>query len=368
MPLRDRLWLLLPRQLRALPADLAAVVAVVVLTNAVVFVPVLNETPIRVVVGLVFVLFVPGYAFIAALFPEAGDSPSTPAADKESTEEPAEDPSLGDRGIDGIERVALSFGLSIAIVPLIGLVLNFTPFGIRLVPIVLSLSAFTILATGVAAIRRWDLPADDRFRVPYRDWLQAGKEELFQPDSQMDAALNVALAVAIILAVSSVAYAIAVPPQGEQFSEFYILTEGDDGELVADGYPTEFTPGEPESLYVGIGNNEYEPIEYSVIVQLQDVQVEGNETRVVERTELDQWSTTIAHNETWIEEKNITVSDELTGEDLRLTFLLYTGEPAAAPTRDNAYRDLHLWVTVSSQSAEGEPADSDQEVTLNSRA
>jgi len=32
-------------------------------------------------------------------------------------------------GIDGIERVALSFGLSIAIVPLIGLVLNFTPWG-----------------------------------------------------------------------------------------------------------------------------------------------------------------------------------------------------------------------------------------------
>jgi len=39
-------------------------------------------------------------------------------------------PSHSREGIDdGIERVALSFGLSIAIVPLIGLVLNFTPWG-----------------------------------------------------------------------------------------------------------------------------------------------------------------------------------------------------------------------------------------------
>jgi uncharacterized membrane protein len=314
-----------------------------------VFLPIVNESPIRVIVGLVFVLFVPGYAFIAALFPEAGESPtrSPDIPDDPDSEEP-NDASFRGRGIDGIERVALSFGLSIAIVPLIGLVLNFTPFGIRLVPILLSLSAFTIITTAVAAIRRWDLPPEERFRVPYEDWIRAGKQEVFQPDSRTDAALNVALGIAVLLAVSSVAYAVAVPPQGEQFSEFYILTEDDDGELVADGYPEEFTVGEPESLYVGIGNNEYETLDYTVVVQLQDVRGEGNESRVVDRTELDRWSATVAHNETWIEQQEITVSGELTGEDLRLAFLLYIDEPAAQPTRDNAYRDLHLWVTVSS--------------------
>jgi len=60
--------------------------------------------------AILLVLFVPGYVLVAALFPRNGD-------------------------IDWIERVALAFGLSIAVVPLLGLLLNFTPFGIRPVPV-----------------------------------------------------------------------------------------------------------------------------------------------------------------------------------------------------------------------------------------
>ncbi len=353
MTRRRRLWLLLPRYLRELPADLAALLLLVGCVNVVVFGPVIQETPLRIVVGLIFVLFVPGYAFIAALFPEAGTPPTADPAPAETTTEMATDASetFRDRGIDGIERVALSFGLSIAIVPLIGLGLNFTPFGIRLVPIVVSLSAFTIITTAVAAIRRWDLPPDERFHVPYREWLNAGKQEVFNPETQLDAILNVALAIAVLLAVSSVVYAIAVPPQGEQFSEFYILSEDDDGELVADGYPDEFTVGEQESLFVGIGNNEYETLEYTVIVQLQAVEGDGNESQVRERTEVDRWATTVARNETSIQQQNITLSDELTGEELRLQFLLYIDGAPVNPTRDNAYRDLHLWVSVSDSEA-----------------
>jgi len=70
------------------------------------------------------VLFLPGYALIATLYPRKDD-------------------------LDAIERVALSFGLSIAISPLLGLALNYTPFGIRLTPILIVLSVFTIaLAIG----------------------------------------------------------------------------------------------------------------------------------------------------------------------------------------------------------------------------
>jgi uncharacterized membrane protein len=123
--------------------------------------PVLSETPLRVVFGLPFVLFLPGYAFVAALFPEAGEDPT----DEEAKDEASRSAS----GIDGIERVALSFGLSIAVVPLIGLVLNFTPFGIRLVPILMSVSLFTVAATAVAARRRHLLPLEERFQVPYRE-------------------------------------------------------------------------------------------------------------------------------------------------------------------------------------------------------
>lgn len=353
-PGRD-LWLLLPAPLRRLPADLAAVVVLTLATLFVVFAPVVNETPIRVAFGLPFVLFLPGYAFVAALFPEEGESPTagqsgtdagaaTTAADDGDGDEGLFETWSDRSGIDGIERVALSFGLSIAIVPLIGLALNFTPWGIRLVPVAVSVSAFTLGCAAVAARRRQELPPDDRFRVPYRAWLDDARDELFDPDDRTDAALNVLLAASILLAVGSVGYAVAVPPQGEQFTEFYLLTEDEDGELVAAGYPENLTLGEPASVVVGVGNREYEAVEYTVVVQLQNVSTEDNETVVRDRTELDRFQTTLEHNETRHERHRVTPTTS--GEDLRLQYLLYRGEPPANPTADDAYRDLHLWVDV----------------------
>ena len=368
---RDTVWLLLPRQLRELPADLAAVVLGVLLTLGAVFLPVISDTPLRVGVGLAFVLFLPGYAFIAALFPEAGEPPDAgdthagdtrtdaePAAPARPTPEPgttaAEDTPTADStpptpresgGIDGIERVALSFGLSIAIVPLIGLVLNFTPWGIRLTPVVVSISAFTLGSVAVAAARRRDLPPEERFRVPHERWLADARSELFEPESRTDTALNVLLALSILLAVSSVGYAVAVPPQGESFSEFYLLTETTDGELVADDYPSDITIDDRPELVVGIGNQEYEPTNYTVVVQLQSVTTEGNTTTVQSRTEIDRFTTSVAHNETHHERHTLTPTQ--TGTDLRVKYLLYRGDAPATPTAETAYRDLHLWMNVS---------------------
>jgi len=358
---RSDLWLLLPEQIRRLPADLAAAVALVVLTNLAVLLPVVSETPLRVVLGLPFVLFVPGYAFVAALFPEAGESPVT---DEESDALAEDTPNAGDRsGIDGIERVALSFGLSIAVVPLIGLVLNFMPWGIRLVPILVGVSAFTLVSVAVGAIQRWELPEEERFRVPYREWVAAGRAELFEPDDRTDAALNVLLVLSILLATASVGYAVAVPKKGEQFSELYLLTEGEDG-LVADDYPTEFVQGESRELVVGIGNQEHSRVDYTVVSELQRVDIERtsnatvgngsvNDTTgasnvsisVLEEREVTRFETELGHNRTWIRKHNVTPT--LTGDRLRLTYLLYKGSPPGDPTVDNAYRAVWLWVNVS---------------------
>lgn len=332
------------RGIRTLPADLAVVVAVVILADVVTLAPVIRETPLRLVLGLPFVLFIPGYAFVAALFPEAGEGP---VADRgvvtEADGEPVDQ--TGDRGIDGIERVALSFGLSIAVVPLIGLILNFTPWGIRLMPILASLSAFTLAAVVLAAARRQELPEEDRFTVPYREWAGAGQAELFEPDSRADAGLNVLLVLSILLATSSVGYAVLVPQQGESFSEFYLLTE-DGTELEADDYPTEFTMGESRSLVVGVSNQEHEPTNYSVVVQLQQVRIEGNSTTVRRDDQLRAFDLRLAHNETW--HRSHTIEPTFAGNDLRLTYFLYRGTPPSNPTVENAYRELHLWVNVSS--------------------
>jgi uncharacterized membrane protein len=335
-----------------MPADLAAVVILTMLTLGSVFVPVVRGTPLRIVFGLAFVLFLPGYAIIAALFPEEGSPPNEEmidgGEDGDETEETATSDGLQlpqtDRGIDGIERVALSFGLSIAVVPLLGLVLNYTPWGIRLVPVAVSVAGVTILAAIIATLRRWELPPEQRFEVPYREWMGAARSELLEPDTRADAVLNVVLALSVLLAVSSVAYAVAVPPEGEQFTELYLLTEEDDGELVADNYPAEFVEGDGEPVIVGIGNNEHETVEYTVIVQIQEVETEGNETRVIERQQLDRFDATLNHNET-VHQKH-ELEPTMTGEDLRVQYLLYRGDPPIEPTGDNAYRTVHLWIDV----------------------
>ncbi|MDL0137999.1 DUF1616 domain-containing protein [Halobacterium salinarum] len=337
----EREWrLLVPGYLRRLPADLAAVLVLTLVTIIAVVTPGVRETPLRVVFGLPFVLFLPGYALIAALFPEE-ESESVTSPDASA----AQDAGQSRKGIDGIERVALSFGLSIAVVPLIGLVLNFTPFGIRLTPILVAVSGFTLAMTALAAHRRWELEPADRFRVPYRRWLQTTREEFTNPESRLDGALNILLVMSVLLAGASVTYAVAVPSQGEAFTEHYLLTEQENGTLVADDYPTEYTVGESRPLIVGIGNHEQRDVTYSLVVELQEVRIQNNTTNVLNETELDRLQTRVAAGETHHEQLNITPS--MSGTRLRLAFLLYTDTPPADPTVENAYRETHLWVNVS---------------------
>jgi hypothetical protein len=85
---------------------------------------------VRWVLGSIFVLYLPGFSLIQLLFPKGKE-------------------------IDSLERFALSIGLSLALVPLIGLVLNFTPWGIRFAPIVAALGTFTAAALLAAAMRKY---------------------------------------------------------------------------------------------------------------------------------------------------------------------------------------------------------------------
>ena len=340
---RSDAWLMLPRPIRRLPVDLAAIGALVVLTVFAVFVPIVRETPLRIVLGLAFVLFAPGYAFVAALFPERGGTPAVDRTD-ENAAGARDARQFRDGGIDGIERLALSFGLSIAVTPLIGLVLNFTPFGIRLGPIVVGIGGFTLVAVAVGAVRRRALPADERFRVPLGEWYGSVRTELFEPETRTDRVLNVVLVVSLLLAVGSVTYAVAVPKSGESFTEFYLLTENETGELVAADYPENLTVGEDRSVVVGITNHEHETVSYSVVAELQRVRTANNSTTVIERSSVGRFTPRLAANETWRRTHDVTPT--MAGDRLRLVYLLYRGQPPAEPTVENAYIETHLWVNV----------------------
>src|SRR5207302_7814062 len=78
-------------------------------------------------------MWVPGYVVLAAFFP-------------------------GTRELSWPQRLVLSLGLSIVVVPLLGLALNFTPPGILFVPIVLIIELFTAGVGAVAYWRRMRLP------------------------------------------------------------------------------------------------------------------------------------------------------------------------------------------------------------------
>lgn len=83
----------------------------------------------RFLFGTVFVLFLPGYSFIKALFPT--------------------------KEIDNVERFALSIGMSLAIVAINALISNYTPWGISTDPLTLSLLGLTLTLSTVAVMREY---------------------------------------------------------------------------------------------------------------------------------------------------------------------------------------------------------------------
>jgi uncharacterized membrane protein len=85
---------------------------------------------LRYVLGTIFVLYIPGMSLIEALYPD-------------------------EKSLSPLEKLALSIGLSLALVPLVGLVLNYTPWGIRLDPILASLTSLSLALLFTAAYRKF---------------------------------------------------------------------------------------------------------------------------------------------------------------------------------------------------------------------
>ncbi|MFC6733694.1 DUF1616 domain-containing protein [Haladaptatus sp. DYSN1] len=351
---RRELLLFIPRPVRHFLTDLAAVVVLIVLAGVGIFVPGFRETPLQVVLGLPLALFLPGYALIAALFPRAS-APLDAAEETNDANTTFSTPLRWrqKRGLTGLERLVLSFGFSAALVPVIGLILNFSPWGIRVVPYFLAVSGFTLLATVVAAYRRGQLSAEARFTVPFGAWA-ATVYATIQPSSRTDALVNTIVALAVVAAFVSVSLAVAVPNQSEAFSEFYLLTETADGERIAGNFPTRFTSGEPRTVIVGIENHEQRTMDYTVVVALQRVNATNNTTAIIEEAVLaERRVPSLEDGETW--ESDFELSPVMTGDRLRLLFLLYEGDPPATPTAENADLTMHLWVTVTAENSALDP-------------
>ena len=257
--------------------------------------------PLRLLLGLAYLLYAPGYLLQAALFAHADD-------------------------LDGVERAGLSLGLSVALVPLLALLLDRLPWGLRPWPIVIGQAGLVLALLAAAAVRRAMLPADLAYAPdvrphPRRWWagLEKNERRLY----------GLALG-SLLLAGLLAAWVFLVPSPDEFMTEFYLLGKGG----LAEDFPRQAAVGEPLAVTLGLANRERQAETYRVEVWAQDSWDETRRQQVAAAGPfgLDKGESL---------EQPLEWQMPWAGEDQQVEFLLYAGD------QPEPYRHLRLWLNVS---------------------
>lgn len=305
---------------KAYPADLAAL-SILVVATALVTLAVSPGTTPRFVVALPLLFFLPGYAVVALLFPAVGDL------------------SLRETGETTV-RFALAFGTSITVLALTVVVVGgVTELG--LVALVEALAVATLFVAQIAAIRRIRLPQHRRYRAGVTRNVRGAIDGFVHDRSRVGMISALFLVVGMLVAGGALAFAVAQPPDAHEYTEFYVGTEADDGTVSTSALPETVTVGESVPMVAGITNLEDAPQDYGVVAQLQVLDDGG---QVVEREDLASFDASLDAGENW--EHDHAIEPSITGEELRVQYLLYRDDVPETPTADSAYRELHVWIDV----------------------
>lgn len=260
-------------------------------------------------IAVLMFLLAPGYVLVAALFPD-------------------------NRSLDWIFRLTLSVGVSFALVPLLALLLNFSPSGIRLSSLVGILTLFTIPVGFLAIWRRISLPPEQRLGLALE------LPRLYsRHDPPLDRALTVLVVVGVAFMASALGYVVLAPRTPDQYTTFYLL--GANG--TAGDYPSRLNVSEPTRVSLGVVSRE-EARTYTVFVDLVGVRLAFNETKgynetiELNRTRWARFDFTLGNGETW--ERLYPFSVDVPGV-WKLEFLLHHGGDFEAP-----YRSAHLMLFV----------------------
>lgn len=252
-----------------------------------------NSIILRTILGLPFVLLLPGYLLTAVLFPQADD-------------------------LGGLDRTVLSVGLSIIMVPLIGLLLNHLSWGIRLWPMMFTLTFFNIFLAVLGWYRRIKLPEEKCFilipEVHLRQWTQKAKELKF---------VHKAVLITYLLSLVTLFYILFSPKTGDNFTEFYIT--GQDG--LVSGYDQQLQVGEYGVVKGEVINHEHQKTIYRM-----EIRVDGDLIQAITPISLE-------HLEKW--EEKVSFKAEKPNDAAKVEFLLFKDSEDTTP-----YRQLKLWVKV----------------------
>lgn len=308
-----------------------------VLTLCGITIVVIPQSALRTSIVLLTLLLLPGYALTTLVFPALAPPGNDGLLDSKSYS-PA---------LSGYERIALSFGLSVAVLPLFAISLIVILGEIQAVSGFFFVATFVVVVFSGGLVRRWSLPSRELYTLPTALNLRGVRD--VSTTSSVEIAVNIALVVMILVAMTSFAYAITTPSDESRYTEMALLTQGEDGSLVSGDYPRDLSRDEQAELAFRVTNHEQTSVTYTVVVQLQRVQSEpdassAEATKVSVVVPIDRYQKTVANNESWTVQHS--VQPKLIGDRLRLTYLLYKGEPPERPTVENSYRYTSLWVSV----------------------
>ena len=332
MSLVERSRFGLSRVVAWIPVDLVGVIGFVALAGFVVLRTSLGGTP-RALLALGLVLFVPGYALVAALFPR-----NTPR--KGAGFDWRRSPPVTEGRLDLPARLALSFGTSVALAPLAGIGIVATGRPLTAETAAGSLGGFAVMAMGIATVRRWRLPPEERYRVPVGRTVRRVRAAI-RTRSRRRVALDLTLAASVVLASAGLAYAVTTPHEPTPDTEVALLTEDDDGEYVAADLPPALVHGEPTDLTLGIENHEGEQVEYSTVVVLERIDGDGD---IEESEEVIRFDAEVEDGITAYVDHQIV--PEMVGEEFRLSYYVYAGSAPDEVSPATADRHLYVWVDV----------------------
>ncbi|WP_338004519.1 DUF1616 domain-containing protein [Natronoglomus mannanivorans] len=295
----------------------------------------------RLAITLPLVLFLPGYALVTMLFP---------AKARVAREQASATTELRPGGIDTVERLGLSFALSLAIVPMVVLALGPTTWHLTAESTAAGLVVVTVVLAQLGAIRRLRVPEPERYTVSFRSGLARIRGH--SNEGVIGTLSTVVLALGIVAAGLALTVALVAPQPTAGFTEFGLMTEDEDGNLVTDA-PSAVEPGEAIPVVLSVDNQEEETMEYTVVAQEQHLE----DGEVIDRTELETFDAEVeaGENERFDREVTPTVDNDT----VRMTFLLFDEEPPAEPTRADAMEDVYFWVTVTEDAPDSDDEDGD---------
>jgi len=200
----------------------------------------LNLEVAQVIVGAPAVLIFPGYGLAAVLYPQRD-------------------------ALSPVERIALSIGFSIALIPLFALALDLTPWGLARDAIIGVIVFWNLGSVAAAWFRRRTVPSSERDGLTssaVSSWLRS-----FQRLKVL--ASYIVVATGVVVFVGIVAWKLQDSVPAETFTEFYILgTEGK-----ARDYPTSLQAGKTHPIIIGVVNHEGTSQTYRVVVLQGDTTV-----------------------------------------------------------------------------------------------